>query len=439
MKAPRDQITPLEEKDRESLLRHIDDLDALLATNSMIASSLDLTLVLDIITNQARERLGAEICSFFLLDPEKKFLELAYTTHEPSRREKIRVPLEQGIAGQVARTGKPVSLVNVADEENFFAEVDNITGIETRSYLCVPIAFQDEILGTAQLINKMDGGYFHREEALLFEGFARQAGMAIQNYYLMGQQLEKKRMEHELAVCANIQKKTLPEAMPDLPGYTVTGTALPARSVGGDWFDFLPGPDGRQDVVVADVSGKGIVAALIVAKAHAGLRALNHFPLDLAEICERLNRIIFDSVEFGRFISLFYARLRPESGHLEYVSAGHDNQLLLRADGTTEVLLNSSKILGIDPGARYASRETTIHPGDLLVLFSDGMTEAMNEKSEFFGEKALEECLRREMSQNPDISVEDLSRAAYQRIREFMGKNELLDDATLVLIRRSPA
>lgn len=262
--------------------------------------------------------------------------------------------------------------------------------------------------------------------------FANQAALALENARLHLQALEKERLEREMHLAAQIQRQILPKGSPVVPGYELLGWYRPARQVGGDYYDLFRREDGRVGLVVGDVSGKGMPAALLVSTLHSGLRLLLDQTGFTPAMLERLNRHIGDYSAANKFITLLLAELTPETGVLHYMNAGHNPGILLRHDGRAEELSPGGVPLGLLPGARFQSRTVTLEPGDLVCLYSDGITEAAAPDDEEFGMPRLIDLLRawRERPLEPVIE------AVIQTVGEFSQGLPQGDDQTLVLLRR---
>jgi sigma-B regulation protein RsbU (phosphoserine phosphatase) len=262
--------------------------------------------------------------------------------------------------------------------------------------------------------------------------FANQAALALENARLHLQALEKERLEREMHLAAEIQRQILPKGVPAVAGFELIGWYRPARQVGGDYYDLFRHEDGRIGLVVGDVSGKGMPAALLVSTLHSGLRLLLDQTGFGPAMLERLNRHISDSSAANKFITLLLAELAPDTGVLHYMNAGHNPGILLRRDGTAEELAPGGVPLGLIPGARYQSRAVTLEPGDLVCLYSDGITEAASLADEEFGMERLVDLLRAERGRSLAGLVDAITRA----VGEFSQGLPQGDDQTLVLLRR---
>ncbi|HEX9944998.1 MAG TPA: SpoIIE family protein phosphatase [Thermoanaerobaculia bacterium] len=262
--------------------------------------------------------------------------------------------------------------------------------------------------------------------------FANQAALALENARLHLQALEKERLEREMQLAAEIQRQILPKGAPVVPGYQLTGWYRPARQVGGDYYDLFPLKDGRIRVVVGDVSGKGMPAALMVSTLHSALRLLFDQAQFGPSLLERLNRHIVESSAANKFITMLLAELDPQTAVLHYMNAGHNPGILLRSGSTVEQLTAGGLPLGLLPQARFQSRALTLGPGDLLCLYSDGITEAESPGEEEFGMARLTDLLLRER----DRPLDELIEAVIQTVGEFSQGRPQGDDQTLVLLRR---
>lgn len=305
----------------------------------------------------------------------------------------------------------------------------------TRYLLGVPIEVESGARGLIAVGDKESRrgvGPFLPSDRRTLSLFANQAALALENARLHLQALEKERLEREMQLAAEIQRQILPKGTPTVPGYQVIGWYRPARQVGGDYYDLFPLKDGRMRLVVGDVSGKGMPAALMVSTLHSALRLLfdqAHFGPSLLE---RLNRHIVESSADNKFITMLLAELDPQTAGLHYMNAGHNPGILLRYGGSVEQLTAGGLPLGLLPAARFQSRALTLEPGDLLCLYSDGITEAESPQEEEFGMGRLIELLHRER-QRP---LAELVEAIVRTVGEFSHGRPQGDDQTLVLLRR---
>lgn len=284
----------------------------------------------------------------------------------------------------------------------------------------IPIEDRDDLWEVAAAFNQMAKG-LQRAQAL---------------------ELERERMEGELRLARQIQSRLLPAGPPAVPGLDLAGTYLPAQEVGGDYYGYLPAGEGRVGLVIADVAGKGIPAALLMSGFRASLVSQPLDALEPGEVLARVNEFLLRGIDPGRFVTAFLAVIEPAAGRLRYAGAGHNPPLLLRASGaqgrdaraSVERLEAGGIMLGVLDGLAYPTAEVTLEPGDLLVLYTDGVTEAQNDAGDQWGEERFVEALRRAGAAG-GVSCARLTETLVEEVRSFEGPHQRSDDVTLVLAR----
>jgi serine phosphatase RsbU (regulator of sigma subunit) len=250
----------------------------------------------------------------------------------------------------------------------------------------------------------------------------------------------RERLESELETARKIQERLLPHAMPDVPGFEIAGTSLPSQQVGGDYFDFLDMSQGQLGIAIADVSGKGIPAALLMANLQASLHAQVIRPAEVAEVASRINNLLVESTDSNMFATFFYGILDQKRAVFTSCNAGHNPPLLMRREGGIERLKAGGLLLGFMPDQEYAQESMPLKPEDILVLYTDGITEAVDTSLDsmaenLFGEERLIEVIRRHQAG----SAREIQSAILAAISEFTEHSPQSDDITLVVIkRRSP-
>jgi len=244
-------------------------------------------------------------------------------------------------------------------------------------------------------------------------------------------EIEKERMEGELAIARSIQSRLLPAESPTFPRADLAGLSLPAREVGGDYYDVLKLSDHEVGLIVADVSGKGVGAALLMSSFRAALLSQDLRVHGPAVTMQRINGFLHRSIEPGRFVTAFLCVLDVGRGRISYANAGHNQPLLVRATGEISMLREGGLVLGMFGDTPYRQVDIDVDPGDLLVLYTDGLTEAVNEEEEFYGEERLIDCLRR----HPQVSCRDALRSIMTEVRAFTEGTGLPDDLTVLLAR----
>lgn len=301
-----------------------------------------------------------------------------------------------------------------------------------RSMMAVPLQTGDRVIGLIYVDNGSIIRPFSQEDLDLLTVMANVAAIRIEHARLAEIEQSEKLLELELAQASEIQAALLPLEAPACDGYDLAGYNLPCRTVGGDYYDFVPYRDGRLAVMVGDVSGKGLPAALRMASLQARVQMLGETNPDPASAVTLLNRSLSERAPVGKFVTFFYAVLNPATGDLEYTNAGHNYPLLLRRDGSVEELAGGGMVLGLFPMAPYEQRSTKLEPGDMLALYSDGVTEACDPAGEEFGEGGLEKFLATRKQERCSGVVKTL----VEHVRNWNKANSFSDDFTIVLLRR---
>lgn len=290
----------------------------------------------------------------------------------------------------------------------------------------------DRFLGMLA-VGVSDGRTLNSRRRSIITGIANQASLAIETYQLYQRTLEQQRLQRSLELAHDIQEGFLPETCPHVPGYDIAAEWRAARGVGGDYYDFLPLDQTRLGLVIGDVSDKGVAAALYMALSRAVVRAAALGMLGPAETLTRANRILMEESRSGMFISLFYAILDTGTGRLQYARAGHNPPILLRAEDNSIIQLDApGTVLGVTDNPRTLQESVTLLPGDVLVMYTDGVTEAVNEVNEEFGEERLRQLIQHAGDLPAGALIERINAA----VRIFCGEREQFDDFTLLVVKR---
>ena len=276
-------------------------------------------------------------------------------------------------------------------------------------------------------------------------GLVAQSGVSFENAWYVQETLERERLEQELELAASIQAKLFPERLPRMEGYDLAARNRAARQCGGDYFDAIAaGRDGAaanaQLLCVADVSGKGLPASLLMSSMQASLRALATGAPALVGLAARINDLLYDASPSNKFVTAILLEIDPATGHARYVNAGHNECILLREDGETELLQSTGLPLGMMPGDMlemlgkgYEEKTVEVRPGDVLALYSDGVPEAYNEQENEWGEERLLACLRASRTEPARSIVEHI----FREIDNFAGAAPQHDDITLMIFKRN--
>ncbi len=275
---------------------------------------------------------------------------------------------------------------------------------------------------------------FEETDHLLLDALAKQVHASLENRYLHEQALEKQRIEQEMSVAASIQQKILPVGLPEIPGYDLFGTNIPSKSVGGDYYNCVPLHDGRFAIIIADVAGKGVPAALLVSSLHAYLSAYLEGSFAMTRLAARLNKVLYNDSTADKFVTAFFSILTPETGELECLSAGHNPSYILRNDKSIVELHTGGLPLGtIDMDLPYKSERVTLERGEKLFLYTDGVTEAENEDHVLYEQDyPVTDFLANHRAESSEGFIGDL----ITDIRKFTKSAPQNDDITAIFLQR---
>jgi serine phosphatase RsbU (regulator of sigma subunit)/anti-sigma regulatory factor (Ser/Thr protein kinase) len=409
------------------------ELNAIRAISMTMATNIDLDTLLRLIVNKLVETIGAERGTLYLVDEERGEIVSRVLLEDTSVLEEIRVKIGEGISGHVAATGDILNIQNAYEDPRFLRAIDKKTGYRVRTLLTAPMVNpHQKIIGVVQLLNKIGEPFTSRDERLL-TAMSAQAAISIENARLYAQEMEQQLINRELETARGIQQSFLPQAIPQHAGWDIAAFWHPVREVAGDFYDFYTLPDGRLAVVIADVSGKGVPAALFMALTTTVLRfamSLNFAP---DQLMDQANQAILSDQRSKMFATVFVGYVDLDSGAIRYASAGHNPPLLYRAaTGRCEYLEALGVAMGVFKDADYAGETVRLADGDVLVMYTDGITEASRPDEEEFGEERLDELLRGCAT----CSAQEISDLIVQTVADFAQGQGTSDDETLVVIKR---
>ena len=405
------------------------EISRLYDISRLLVSTLDLTRLLGLVARNATDLLGLKGCSIRLLDKRGEELVIK-SWYNLSRRYRNKGPvhLEKSTIDQAALRGEIVEIPDMANDPRvlYSAEAEE-EGIASGA--AVGLIANKRPIGTLHLYSSEKRGLSDREKQIL-HSLAAIAAIAIENAQLYGDSRQLAEMDRELRLAGDIQRQLLPSAPPEVPGYQLAAVAVPSREVGGDFFDFIPlGPD-RWGLAIADVVGKGVPGAILMATTRAILRAEASSGRRPAEVIEGTNRLLSNDVKPDQFVTLAYAVLDVRVGSLTYCNAGHNPPLVFRGDHITE-LDKGGLVLGALEDEVYEEERIVLSPGDVVVFYTDGLTEAENRRERMFGRPRLDRTVRRHQGR----SARHILRAIRDALRAFTLGAPQSDDFTSFVLK----
>jgi phosphoserine phosphatase RsbU/P len=400
-------------------------VEALLEAGRALAGHRPLEEIFPLILDLSARSVGAHRGVVMTLDENGEL------TPRATKGADFRIP--QTVRERVIQ-GRESLLVKDARAERAFQASMTMVEMGVRSFLAVPLQTEKLVLGLVYLDSPGFIRDFTSEDLTLLTVMANIAAIRIEHARLQEVEQAERLMQKEMQQAAEIQANLLPAEPPALEGFELAGSSTPCRSVGGDYFDYVPLKESRLGVLIADVAGKGLAAALLMTSLQARVQLLAEDEAEIGHLVTRLNRSVSATCPGNRFVTFFLTALDPQSGRISCVNAGHNAPFLLRRNGTLEMLTEGGPVLGILKQMRYASFETGMAPGDVLLLYSDGVTEAVNPQGEEYGEERLEAALR---STGEAATAQERLLAVVRSVAAFTGTAAAVDDLTLVVVRRT--
>ncbi|MCD4700691.1 MAG: SpoIIE family protein phosphatase [Candidatus Aegiribacteria sp.] len=302
-----------------------------------------------------------------------------------------------------------------------------------RCAVILPLVVKSGLVGFLVISSKTNGEDFTSEELELLNSFSAQIALVAENIQLLRERIEKQKLEEQLRMARDIQKGLLPEDIPSVKGLEIEALIRFCLDVAGDYYDVITLSDGRVILAVGDVAGKGVGPALLMANLQASLRTTQEMGGSLAESAEKINALIYDNTPSELFITFFMASIDPVTGRISYVNAGHNPPLLVRSDGRAERLSQGGLLFGVIRNAKYSEGIIDLKTGDTLLMYTDGVSEAMNADEEEFGEDRIISIV----SESTQMTLEELLQNIEHSVEEFHGSSRYSDDFTLLVVRRT--
>ncbi|MEP6568494.1 MAG: GAF domain-containing SpoIIE family protein phosphatase [Acidobacteriota bacterium] len=413
-----------------------DKLRMLLDITKKISRSLDLQEVLNLVMDTLDSLIPYDAAGIFLVKCSDKsavvegeepcvFQAESVRGYDIEELTNLHLKLGEGLIGQVALTSEPITSPDVRKNENYINARS-----ETRSEMVTPIISNTEVIGVFDLESDELNAYSEDDLEVLML-LASQVAIIIEKVMLHEQLIEKQRLEGQLEVARQVQLELLPPRDPQLEGYDISAYNFPTEEVSGDYYDWVKIYDDQIGLVIADVSGKGVPAALLMAFLRASLRAATHIGYSPHISMAKVNYLLWESIERNQFVTAFYAILDVTNKTLTYTNAGHNPPVLLKRNGDYSFIDRGSIPLGMFRDTRYHEYYLTTEPGDVLLLYTDGATEAQNRAGEEFGRERLAQAVKA----NSKLGARELIAAVETEVLKWTDGHGPTDDVTFFVIK----
>ncbi len=427
------------------LLRHenhrlkvaVDELSILNEIAIAITSTLDLNRVIDLIIQKCVKHLKVEQGAVWLMSDQDQFSHKTIHREYGSQSNGLPFRLGDQVTGWMQKNRQPFLSNDFNNDERLTKSKDE--KVIYRSVLAAPLHQKAKMIGVLTVFNKRSAEGFTEDDKRLLTIIGAQSAQVIEavRLYREEQELQKiqyemKKLQQEMNLAREIQTNLLPKNLPALPGYDIAGISIPAKQVGGDYYDFISVPGDRLVFCLGDVSGKGIPAALLMANLQATLRGQTIGSSCARECLEHSNTLLYNSTDSEKFATLFYAILDTRAHRLCFANAGHNYPFLITHKGEIQRLKSIGIPLGFLERFEFSEHSISLLPGDLLVVFSDGISEAMNSYAEEFGEGHIQEIIMTNRHKSAKIIIQTIINS----VNEYVGGCEQSDDMTLICIKR---
>jgi serine phosphatase RsbU (regulator of sigma subunit) len=417
--------------DSARILKQNQILSALSQASMALISNRPLNELLEFILELAFKVIRAER-GVLMLTTEGSELSVEAVRTADGRNTNEEITFSRSIADKVVKEKVSILTKNALADPRFDRQ-QSIISLGIRSAMCVPLWHDDTVTGLIYVDSLSRENSFTQDDLTLLSSLANVAAVKLENAKLVEEMIEKKRMERELELASEIQQNLLPSQAPRFPGWDLVGTNTPCYTIGGDYYDFIDRPKGLA-VALGDVSGKGAGAALMMMVLRATVHFASQRESDVLAILSQTNEVMYHNSPAQFFVTFFFGDLDTGTGSMRYVNAGHIPPILYRAKSRSiDRLASGGTVLGLFPETPFESGEVAFAPGDVLVVFTDGLSEAWGRNEEEFGEERMAALIR----DNASLPAKELERVIQNEVETFTSGARATDDRTLIVVKRS--
>jgi len=411
----------------------VEELSVLNEIATAISSTLDLNRVIELIVQKCVKHLKVDQGAIWLLEEKDEATPLKTMVRQVnSEAERLPYRLDTQLTGWMIKHQQPLVVHDLAGDRRFQISKNEDTYI--RSLLAVPLQQKGKMIGVLTVFNKRGEEGFRDHDRRLLTIIGAQSAQVIESARLYHEEQEYQKMQQEMNLARKIQMNLLPKQIPDMKGYEAYGISIPAKEVGGDYYDFIFKDENQLIFCLGDVSGKGMPAALLMANLQATLRGTTMGCKSALDCLKRSNMLLYHSTDQEKYATMFYGVLDRKNHQLSFANAGHNNPFLVSRDGTVRRLQAVGIPLGWLEDFEYTEEVVPIHQGDVLLTFSDGISEAMNSLEEEFEEERILDIV----CKNLDLRAKELTDKLMAEVQSHTGNAPQTDDMTLVVIKRIP-
>lgn len=429
-----DKNQPLNPLEKENLRLRIavEELSILNEIATTISSAHSLDKVVELIVQKCIKHLKVEQGAVMLLEEESQdspFRTMVRQADASTMSRILPFRLDTQLTGWMLKNQKPLVINDFEKDDRF--QKGELENFSIHSLLSVPLRLKGNMIGLLTVFNKKIPGGFSDEDQRLLSIIAAQSAQVIENTRLHEEEKAYLMMQEQMRLARDIQMRLLPEFAPEIEGYEIAGVSDAAQEVGGDYYDFIPFGKDRLAICLGDVSGKGIPAAMLMSNLQATLRSQTISDVSPKECLSRSNTLLFHSTDFQKFATVFYGILDFKKHELTYTNGGHDDPILFTKDKQQRLSVGGT-VLGFVEEFAYTEDKISLNPGDFFIIYSDGITEAMNVQEEEFGEERLIQVIQESRNSSPKELIDKILNS----VNIHVGKAPQMDDMTIVVVKR---
>jgi len=410
----------------EEAIRALEESRSLYEVGIALSGSLELDELLEKILDNLMRVVRYDIGIIYLVNPKDGSINQISSRGVPEAEiGNLHLTIGQGICGRVAETGKGIIVSDVSANSDYIPIKP-----QTKSEMAVPMKVDNTLIGVFNVESDKADAY-NKHHLELMNGFASLAAVSLERARLHQERLSSRRIEHELSIARRIQMTFLPPRNPVIDGVDIAGLNIPSAEIGGDYYDFIPIVENQYGIAIGDVSGKGIPASLIMAAFRASLIAEIRNNFAIRAILYKVNNLLYESTERDKFVTAIYGVLDAKNGIFTFSNAGHNPPILRRHSGKIEYLKEGGIALGAFPNSEYQERPLSLESGDIMLFYTDGVTEIFNDEGKEFGVDRLLSVL----NETCRLPASQIIESIVKKTREFGSAKHDMDDLTMIAVK----
>lgn len=412
----------------------IEEMNYVYKISQSISENKPLDVLLKEIMESCKVLMKAEASSLMIYEEKENNLVFRVATGDKGEIvKKISIELGEGIAGWVAENRQPLLIEDCYKDPRFNPEFDKKSNFRTKSMLCVPLIHKEKLVGVIQVINKKNNKPFNERDLNVFNILASQCAISIENAKLVKVQIQQEALNREIKIAREIQQNLLPSKLPEISGIDIFATLIPAKQVGGDYYNIYQINESETLFLICDVTGKSISASLIVSTIYSSI--VTYFDLkkekfDLKDFVRCLNRVLIESTTSEKFVTAWFGIYNSDTKNIQSINAGHNTTYIFKQDGSFIELIKGGVFLGI-ADMEFETEDIKMKSGDVLIYYTDGVPEAMNTEVEQYSDERLISTIQKNINSDVQVILNEI----LNDVKSFVKEADQSDDITIGVLK----